>query len=201
MADKSVSIDLIIKSSEAASSLKEVTKSLNDIKDAMIAAGDGTPEFLKLAAAASELKAKVDDSNEAIDAINPNKFQAAATFASSAAGGVSAFTGAMGLLGVESEEVTKTLARVQSAMALSQGLAAISELPKTWNNVKAALGLTTAVQKTKNIVDAEGVVVTEGQVVATKQLEVAQKSQGLASKIAAGFQYALNLAISLNPRP
>jgi hypothetical protein len=199
MADKSVSIDLIIKSSEAASSLKDVKQSLKDIKDAMIGAGEGTAEFLKLAAAASELKAKVDDSNEAIDAINPNKFQAAATFASSAAGGVSAFTGAMGLLGVESEEVTKTLARVQSAMALSQGLAAISELPKTWNNVKAALGLTTAVQKTKNIVDAEGVVVTEGQVVATKQLEVAQKSQGLASKIAAGFQYALNLAMSLNP--
>jgi L-serine deaminase len=99
MADKSVSIDLIIKSSEAASSLKDVKKSLKDIKDAMIGAGEGTPEFLKLAAAASELKAKVDDSNEAINAINPNKFQAIATFAAAAAGGISAVTGAMGLFG------------------------------------------------------------------------------------------------------
>jgi hypothetical protein len=147
MADKSVSIDLIIKSSEAASSLKEVKQSLKDIKDAMIGAGEGTAEFLKLAAAASELKAKVDDSNEAIDAINPNKFQAVATFAASAAGGISAVTGAMGLFGAESEEVTKTLARVQSAMALSQGLAAISELPKTWNNLKAAMASTALVQK------------------------------------------------------
>jgi hypothetical protein len=147
MADKSVSIDLIIKSSEAASSLKEVKQSLKDIKDAMIGAGDGTAEFLKLAAAASELKAKVDDSNEAIDAINPNKFQAIATFSASAAGGISAVTGAMGLFGAESEEVTKTLARVQSAMALSQGLAAISELPKTWNNLKGAMASTALVQK------------------------------------------------------
>ena len=147
MADKSVSIDLIIKSSEAASSLKEVKQSLKDIKDAMISAGDGTAEFLKLAAAASELKAKVDDSNEAIDAINPNKFQAVATFSASAAGGISAVTGAMGLFGAESEEVTKTLAKVQSAMALSQGLAAISELPKTWNNLKAAMASTALVQK------------------------------------------------------
>jgi hypothetical protein len=147
MADKSVSIDLIIKSSEAASSLKEVKQSLKDIKDAMIGAGEGTAEFLKLAAAASELKAKVDDSNEAIDAINPNKFQAIATFSASAAGGISAVTGAMGLFGAESEEVTKTLARVQSAMALSQGLAAISELPKTWNNLKAAMASTALVQK------------------------------------------------------
>ena len=147
MADKQVSIDLIIKSSEAASSLKEVKQSLKDIKDAMIGAGEGTVEFLKLARAAGELKDKVDDSNEAINAMNPNKFQAVATFAGAAAGGISAVTGAMGLFGEQSEEVTKTLAKVQSAMALSQGLAALSELPKAWNNLKAAMASTEIVQK------------------------------------------------------
>jgi len=147
MADKSVSIDLIIKSSEAASSLKEVKQSLKDIKDAMIGAGEGTAEFNKLAAAAGQLKDKVDDSNEAINAMNPNKFQAVATFAGAAAGGISAVTGAMGLFGEQSEEVTKTLAKVQSAMALSQGLAALSELPKAWNNLKAAMASTEIVQK------------------------------------------------------
>lgn len=153
MADKSVSIDLVIKSSEAASSLKEVKQSLKDIKDAMIGAGEGSAEFNKLAQAAAQLKDKVDDSNEAIAAMNPNKFQALASFASSAAGGISAVTGAMGLFGAQSEEVTKTLAKVQSAMALSQGLAALSEMPKAWgsfktaavgalNSVKAAIGAT-----------------------------------------------------------
>ena len=147
MADKSVSIDLIIKSSEAASSLKEVKQSLKDIKDEMIKAGEGTPAFNKLAAAAGQLKDKVDDANEAIKATNPNKFQALASFASSAASGVAAVTGAMGLFGAESENVTKTLAKVQSAMALSQGLAALSELPKAWNNLKAAMSSTALVQK------------------------------------------------------
>ena len=153
MADKSVSIDLIIKSSEAASSLKEVKQSLKDIKDEMIKAGEGTPAFNKLAAAAGELKDKVDDANDAIKATNPNKFQALASFAASAAGGVSAVTGAMGLFGAQSEEVTKTLAKVQSAMALSTGLASLSEMPKAWasfktsavsalNAVKAGIGAT-----------------------------------------------------------
>jgi len=153
MADKSVSIDLIIKSSEAASSLKEVKQSLKDIKDEMIKAGEGTPAFNKLAAAAGQLKDKVDDANEAIKATNPNKFQALASFAASAAGGVSAVTGAMGLFGAQSEEVTKTLAKVQSAMALSTGLASLSEMPKAWasfktsavsalNAVKAGIGAT-----------------------------------------------------------
>jgi len=153
MADKSVSIDLIIKSSEAASSLKEVKQSLKDIKDAMIGAGEGTTEFNKLAAAAGQLKDKVDDANDAIKATNPNKFQALASFAGAAAGGISAVTGAMGLFGAESENVTKTLAKVQSAMALSQGLASLSEMPKAWasfktsavsalNAVKAGIGAT-----------------------------------------------------------
>ena len=147
MADKSVSIDLIIKSSEAASSLKEVKQSLKDIKDEMIKAGEGTPAFNKLAAAAGQLKDKVDDANDAIKATNPNKFQALASFAGAAASGVAAVTGAMGLFGAESEEVTKTLAKVQSAMALSQGLAGLSELPKAWNSLKAAMSSTALVQK------------------------------------------------------
>ena len=153
MADKSVSIDLIIKSSEAASSLKEVKQSLKDIKDEMIKAGEGTPAFNKLAAAAGQLKDKVDDANDAIKATNPNKFQSLASFAASAAGGISAVTGAMGLFGEQSEEVTKTLAKVQSAMALSTGLASLSEMPKAWasfktsavgalNSVKSAIGAT-----------------------------------------------------------
>jgi len=42
-------------------------------------------------------------------------------------GGFTALTGAMGLLGVESEEVQKTLLKVQSALALSQGIAQLQE--------------------------------------------------------------------------
>lgn len=196
---KMEAIDLIINTAESAKSLKDVKNSLKEIKNAMLEAGEGTVEFNKLGKAAGELKDRVDDANEAIKATNPNKFQAIASFAGSAAGGVSAVTGAMSLLGVESDNVQKAMMRVQGAMAFSQGIAQLSEMPKAYNAIKTALGLTTAIQQTKNIVDAEAVVVTEGQVVATKQLEVAQKSQGLASKIAAGFQYALNLAMSLNP--
>ena len=146
-------IDLIINTAESAKSLKDVKTSLKEIKNAMIEAGEGTAEFNRLGAAAGELKDRVDDANGAIKATNPNKFQSLATFASSAAGGISAVTGAMGLFGAQSEEVTKTLAKVQSAMALSQGLAALSEMPKAWasfktsavsalNAVKAGIGAT-----------------------------------------------------------
>lgn len=199
MADKAVSIDLIIKSSAAASSLKDVKQSLKDISDAMFEVGEGSEQFNKLGEAAKELKDKIEDTNDAIQATSANKFEAVASFAGAASGAITAVSGAMGVLGIDSENAQKSLAAVQSAMAFSQGLQQLSALPKAFVALKGALGLTTVVQQTKNIVDAEAIVVTEGQVVATKQLEVAQKSQGLASKIATGFQYALNLAMSLNP--
>ena len=196
---KMEAIDLIINTAESAKSLKDVKTSLKEINDAMFEAGQGTEEFKKLGEASKELKDKIEDTNKAIQQTSGNKFEAVASFAASASGAITAVSGAMGILGINSENAQKSLAAVQSAMAFSQGLQQLSEMPKAFNAIKTALGLTTAVQQTKNIVDAEAVVVTEGQVVATKQLEVAQKSQGLASKIAAGFQYALNLAMSLNP--
>jgi len=192
-------IDLIINTAESAKSLKDVKNSLKEIKNAMLEAGEGTAEFSRLGKAAGELKDKLDDTNEAIKAINPNKFQAIASFAGAAAGGVSAVTGAMGLLGVESENVQKAMMRVQSAMAFSQGLAQLSEMPKAFNAIKAALGLTTAVQQTKNIVDAEAVVVTEAQVVATTELELVQKRQSIGTRIATGLQWLWNTAIMANP--
>jgi hypothetical protein len=196
---KMEAIDLIINTAESAKSLKDVKNSLKEIKNAMLEAGEGTAEFNKLGKAAGELKDKVDDANEAIKATNPNKFQAIASFAGAAAGGVSAVTGAMGLLGVESENVQKAMMRVQSAMAFSQGLAQLSELPKAFNAIKTALGLTTAIQQTKNIVDAEAVVVTEAQAVATTELELVQKRQSIGTRIATGLQWLWNTAIMANP--
>ena len=196
---KMEAIDLIINTAESAKSLKDVKTSLKEIKNAMLEAGEGTAEFNKLGKAAGELKDRVDDANEAIKATNPNKFQAIASFAGAAAGGVSAVTGAMSLLGVESDNVQKAMMRVQGAMAFSQGIAQLSELPKAWNAIKTALGLTTAIQQTKNIVDAEAVVVTEAQVVATTELELVQKRQSIGTRIATGLQWLWNTAIMANP--
>jgi PAS domain-containing protein len=53
------------------------------------------------------------------------------------ASGFSAVQGAMGLFGSESEAVEKTLLKVQSAMALSQGLQALGESMDSFKQLKA----------------------------------------------------------------
>jgi hypothetical protein len=196
---KMEAIDLIINTAESAKSLKDVKSSLKEINDAMFEAGKGTKEFDKLGEASKKLKDKINDTNKAIQATSGNKFEAVASFAASASGAITAVSGAMGILGINSENAQKSLVAVQSAMAFSQGLQQLSELPKAFVALQSALGLTTAVQQTKNIVDAEGVVVTEAQVVATAELEVVQKRQSIGTKIATGLQWLWNTAIMANP--
>ena len=196
---KMEAIDLIINTAESAKSLKDVKSSLKEINNAMFEAGKGTKEFDKLGEASKKLKDKINDTNKAIQATSGNKFEAVASFAASASGAITAVSGAMGILGINSENAQKSLVAVQSAMAFSQGLQQLSELPKAFVALQSALGLTTAVQQTKNIVDAEGVVVTEAQVVATAELEVVQKRQSIGTRIATGLQWLWNTAIMANP--
>lgn len=90
--------------------------------------GATSKEAAVAAKRAAELKDKIQDSRQLIDAFNPdNKFRAFGASIQGVVGGFAALTGAMGLLGIESESVQKTLLKVQSALALSQGIAQLKD--------------------------------------------------------------------------
>jgi hypothetical protein len=139
MATREEVVKLTIESAEAAKSVKEVRESLKAIRDQMMAVGDDSKEFHQLAAAAAELKDRVNDANEAIAAMHPDGFQAVTNFASKAAGAIQGVTGAMALFGGESEAVEQTMMKLQAAMALTQGLQAVKDLGKAWTDVNATI--------------------------------------------------------------
>ena len=90
--------------------------------------GATSKEAVQAAKRAAELKDKIGDAKSLIDAFNPDaKFKALTASLSGVAGGFSALQGAVGLFGKENEDLQKTLVKVQSAMALSQGLQAVGE--------------------------------------------------------------------------
>lgn len=85
-------------------------------------------EAAQAAKRAAELKDRIEDAKNLTDAFNPDaKFNALSRSIGGALNGFQAFEGALGLLGVESESLQKSLLRVQSAMALSQGLQGVLE--------------------------------------------------------------------------
>lgn len=107
------------------SQLREATQEVTKLSEQF---GASSKEAVQAAKRAAELKDKIGDAKSLIDAFNPDaKFKALTASLSGVAGGFSALQGAVGLFGKENEDLQKTLVKVQSAMALSQGLQAVGE--------------------------------------------------------------------------
>lgn len=139
MASREEVIKLTIESAEAAKSVKEVRESLKAIRNQMLGVAEDSQEFHQLAAAAAELKDRVQDANEAMAAMHPDGFQAVVGFAQKASGAVAGLQGAMALFGGESEEVQKTMMKLQAAMALTQGLESLKDMTKAWRALNAVI--------------------------------------------------------------
>ena len=102
--------------------------------------GATSKEAIEAAKRAAELKDKIGDAKALTDAFNPDaKFKALSASLSGVAGGFAAVQGAMGLFGSESKELEKQLLKVQSAMALSQGLQSIGESVDSFKQLGAVI--------------------------------------------------------------
>ena len=103
--------------------------------------GEFSPEATKAAQRVAQLKDEMDDFKQRVEGLNPDKFQTIGRVVQGVAGGIQAAQGAMALFGSESENLQKSLLKVQGAMALAQGVQGLMDL----KNVFGALA-TAAVQ-------------------------------------------------------
>jgi hypothetical protein len=111
--------------------------------------GEFSPEAAAAAQRVAGLKDQMDDLNEKIQALHPDKFNRINTIAKGVANGLQAAQGAMALFGAESEDVQKALLKVQGAMALAQGLEGLDAAGKQlktlgMRGIEAFKGMTTA---------------------------------------------------------
>ena len=97
------------------------------------------------------LKDAIGDAKQLADTFNPDKkFVALGGAIQGVTAGFSAFSGAMGLLGAESKDTEKLLLKVQSAMALQQGLSGISASIDSFKLLASAIKQSTVFQKLNN---------------------------------------------------
>ena len=124
------------------SSIGNVRKQLKEATQDLIAMqqqfGETSKEAFAAAKRVAELKDRMEEARETVDLFDPGKkFQAFSGVIEGVAHGFTAVQGAMGLFGVESKELEKQLLRVQSAMALSQGLSGILDAGKHFTRLAA----------------------------------------------------------------
>lgn len=115
--------------------LREATAELITMREKF---GDTSSEAIAAAKRVGELKDNIGDAKAMADAFNPDaKFKALGAALQGVAGGFAAVQGAQALFGAESEDVAKVLAKVQGAMALSQGINSILEAKDSFKNLKS----------------------------------------------------------------
>jgi hypothetical protein len=146
MAKTTFEID--IETANAIKSAKDLREQFNILEDKMFelakAGKEGTKEFQAIRNALASTKERIDDLNESIDMLKPEaKFQAFANLGAGIANGFAAAQGAAQLFGSESEALNESLVKVQSAMAVAQGLQGLAGMGDSLRVVGAMLKSTT----------------------------------------------------------
>ena len=131
----------------AKKSLKDLRKELQDIRNEMVNLEEGSDAFLEMAQKGGELQHQIQEIGESIRGSSSDFGDMVGNVSNVAAGLVGAFnavSGALQAMGVESEALDKTIARMQGLMAVVQGLGsidtAIKSLDKLRNSITATSG-------------------------------------------------------------
>jgi len=106
----------------------QLKEAKNEAQQMVITFGEFSNEALEAQKKVAQLADKMEDFNDRVKALNPDKFSKVQTVVSGVARGFQAAQGAMALFGSESEELQKTLAKVQGAMALADGLEGLGKV-------------------------------------------------------------------------
>ena len=150
MEKKVIEIEVKDNSKTLKQQYKEAVLEVQKLADAF---GATSIEVQNASKRAAELKDQIEDVNDAIQAQKgEGTFIALGKSLSTVASGFSAVEGAMGLVGAESEDVQKAMLRVQSAMALAQGLEGLEDAGRAFKQLGAVVKSTTVYTTLYNFV-------------------------------------------------
>lgn len=148
-----------VKTGQSANSIKGLKGELSDLTKQLGTLDSNSDAFKQAAAKAGQLREQIRGVNNAIENADPEKkFAPFVRTIGGLAGGFSAVQGAMALFGAESEDLQKTLVKVQGAMALSQGLNSMIE----FKNDFADLGKLVVGNVTKAFSTLRGAIIATG---------------------------------------
>lgn len=137
-------IKIDIETSQTESSLKALREELKRVKDEMSGLEEGSDAFLQAAKKGGELQHQIQEINQSIRGASADFGDMLGNITNVGAGITGAFQaakGAMELMGVESENVTKAIKDMQSIMAMTQGLDSIDQAIKSFKKLSTIIGI------------------------------------------------------------
>jgi flagellar biosynthesis protein FliQ len=195
--EKVIDIKVQGNADEAVGSLRSQLRAAQaDVAELSAKFGATSQEAIQAAKRAGELKDQIGDAKALTEAFNPDaKFKALSSSLAGVAGGFAAVQGGMALFGAESKEVEKTLLKVQSAMALSQGLQQIGESVDSFKQLGAVIKSLNIVQVANNFIQTGSITLKKQDVIATAAQATATVTATAATSAATTGMKLLRLAI------
>jgi hypothetical protein len=128
-------IDLTVKKPDFKSMKSEIRELTVQAQQAVMAFGEFSPEAIRAEQALAQARDRMDDFNDRVAAVNPDRFAQINTVVQGVARGFQAAQGAMALFGNESEDLEKTLVKLQGAMALAEGLEGLGKIEQQFTAI------------------------------------------------------------------
>lgn len=187
--------------------LKRQLRDLQAIMSKMNMDGlSNTSQFTEIAEYAGKIKDAISDASNAVSryASDTSNLDAMASAFQGISGAITLATGAMNLFGVENEDVKEAILKVQSAMALLNGVQAIAN---TLNKDSALMlklksiwyGTNTVATTANTTAEAANTVATTANTTAEVANTAAEVTNTAATKAATTAQLANNAAVLANP--
>ena len=162
----------------------QLREAQNEVNELSAKFGATSEQAVNAAKRAAELKDAIGDAKALTDAFNPDaKFKALTSTLGGVAGGFSAVQGAVGLLGTESQNVEKAILKVQSAMAISQGIQSVGESIDSFKQLGATIKDTAIFQKALAAATAIQTFVMNGATLAAKAFRGALVATGIGALV------------------
>jgi len=132
-------IDLTVKKPSFGSMKAEIRQLTLEAQRAVKEFGAFSPEARRAEQALAEARDTMEDFNDRVAALNPDKFAQINIVVQGVARGFQAAQGAVALFGTQSEELEKTMVKLQAAMALAEGLEGLGKVQQQFGASKARL--------------------------------------------------------------
>ena len=137
MAEETIILKTEVELGNSTNSVKSLKAELRQVTNELATLEEGSAAFVNAAKKAGELKDRIGDIKDTVNAFNPEKkFQAIADSVGIAANGFAAMQGAMALFGSESEDLNKIMVKTQGAIALATGLNGLMGMGDAFKNLR-----------------------------------------------------------------
>lgn len=144
MSDVTVGAQLVLDAGGAVKSMKDFKKEIREAQEDLLniqnTFGETSKEAFAAAKKVAGLKDAIQDANETAKLFDPgNKFQTIGNAVRGLVGGFTALQGALALVGLEGDDVQKTLVKIQGALALTEGLNVVADVTKDFKRLGSVL--------------------------------------------------------------